>query len=193
MTDMLLGQKTILISVMFALVPLLAAVMLVVIARIRQGAAQRRSKRARMAKRRLAQAEAARAEQAAASQSVAAAPASTKQAAAATATESVTPAATKATPSAPVAKPAVGVGAAATPEQKPPEEQPVSSTEQNKPANSAMQDILSSVFGDEEAAAQSEALLKGLDEVNISELAVLCREVAVKVHPDGTPVAENKE
>jgi hypothetical protein len=185
MTDMLLGQKTILISVMFALVPLLAAVMLVVIARIRQGAAQRRLKRARMAKRRLAQLEAARAEQAAASQSVAAAPANAKQADVAAAP--VAPAATKATPSAPVAKYTAGG------EQKPPEEQPASSTEQNKPANSAMQDILSSVFGDEEAAAQSEALLKGLDEVNISELAVLCREVAVKVHPDGTSVAENKE
>jgi len=187
MTEMLLGQKMILISIMFALVPLLAAAVLVVIARIRQRAAQRRLKQARIARRRLALAEAARAAQAAEPQS--ATPPINGQpvagASSAPAAIPVPPTSATAGAAAPVAKTATK-GAAVVQEQKPPEEQPATSSEQNKPANSAMQDILSSVFGDEEGSGRSEALLQNLDEVNITDLAVLCQDIAGKI----TPVAE---
>jgi hypothetical protein len=45
-------------------------------------------------------------------------------------------------------------------------------------AASAMQDILSSVFSDEESSARQEALMKGLDTVEISDLLTLTNSVA---------------
>jgi hypothetical protein len=41
-----------------------------------------------------------------------------------------------------------------------------------------MQDILSSVFGDDEASARRDALLDGLDTIDISHLLALCNRVS---------------
>jgi cell division protein FtsL len=50
--------------------------------------------------------------------------------------------------------------------------------QQNQGPASAMQDILSSVFSDEEDSARQEALMKGLDTVGISDLLRLTNSVA---------------
>jgi hypothetical protein len=54
--------------------------------------------------------------------------------------------------------------------------------QQNQGPASAMQDILSSVFSDEEDSARQEALMKGLDAVGISDLLMLTNSVADELH-----------
>jgi hypothetical protein len=50
--------------------------------------------------------------------------------------------------------------------------------------SSAMKDILSSVFVDEGAEARYEALLAGLEPVDVHELAALCNQVATQMGVD---------
>ncbi len=68
--------------------------------------------------------------------------------------------------------------------------QPVQQEEQPQPEpqdsqSSAMQDILSSVFSDEEADARRGTLLNGLERVDISHLLALCNQVAAQLRAAG--------
>jgi len=56
-----------------------------------------------------------------------------------------------------------------------------------------MQDILSSVFVDEDAQARYAVLLSGLDSIDVSDLLALCQKVAGQLGTGGQPLAANKE
>ncbi len=66
-----------------------------------------------------------------------------------------------------------------------PAAQVIQPTAENRPAEtqgnavaSGMQDLLTSVFSDEEKSARYAVLLRGLDYVNASDLAALCTQIA---------------
>jgi hypothetical protein len=62
------------------------------------------------------------------------------------------------------------------------EKKPAGTKNEEKPSgetvSSAMQDILSSVFTDDEALARYETLLDGTEKIDASELAVFCQQIS---------------
>jgi hypothetical protein len=154
--DFILNQKIILISIGFALTPLLAAITLAMVTRIR---------------RRLADQKRIQVEPTGQTQ-----PVPTIDPNNADSQVQTTPTNPKQAEQAP-AKPAFSL------QQQSPEEQPTEPDDQEQPVSSAMQAILSDVFGDDELSARQETLLKGLETVGIFQLVGLCQEVADQLQP----------
>lgn len=173
--EVVLQQKIILITLIFALVPLLAAIVLWLLPRLRQRRIQRQ-RRAAEAKA-AAVAAAANVPERAAKTLPVKSPLPTTAAA-----NPAHPAATpQASPSAPAGQPqpapqqAGAAAPAATPTPETPAEQ------SGQPASSGLNDLLS-VFDDDENNGQREALLKGLNPVDMAELAALSHQIAAELH-----------
>ncbi len=160
--ETLLNQRIILLTVGLAVLLLVTAVALAIIPRIKQ------SLSTRAAKRRAAPASASREE------AVPDAP----QAVAARASV-VPPVITSApAPAAPAPAAKMSVLAAA------PASQAISATD--APVSAAMQDILSSVFTDEANSERQTALLRGVDQIEMSDLLILSQCVLAHLHGDET-------
>ncbi|MBL8165839.1 MAG: hypothetical protein JNJ61_27895 [Anaerolineae bacterium] len=158
--ETLLNQRIILLTVGLAVLLLVTAVALAIIPRIKQ------SLSTRAAKRRAAPASASREE------AVPDAP----QAVAARA--SVVPPVITSAPAAPVPAAKMSVLAAA------PAAQAIPATD--APVSAAMQDILSSVFTDEANSERQTALLRGVDQIEMSDLLMLSQRVLAQLHGDET-------
>lgn len=172
--EVVLQQKIILITLVFALVPLLAAIALWMLPRLRRSRIQRQ--------RRVAEAKAAAVAAAANAPERAAETLPVKSALPTAASQPAQPAATpQASPSTPAGQPqpapqqAGAAAPAATPTPETPAEQP------GQPASSGLTDLLS-VFDDDENSGKREALLKGLNPVDMAELAALSQQIAAELH-----------
>jgi Tfp pilus assembly protein PilX len=161
LTDLLLAQKGILLSIGLAFLLLIAAVVLTVVSRMRRLSAQRAARRARLEK-----------EQAARNSEIQAETVATTVVQAPVGT--VSPAPTAPAQAAPAKT--IGGSGTAKPESQP-GQQPVP-----EDAASPMQDILSSVFGGDEVSERYEALLKGLEPIDISNLIALSEQIAEQLH-----------
>jgi hypothetical protein len=159
LTELLLAQKGILLSIGLAFLLLTAAVVLTVVSRLRRLSAQRAARRARLEK---------------------------EQAAVDIQAETITPIVAQAPvvkvaptpPAPPQAAPVKTAVVAATPKpESQPSQQPVPEA-----AASPMQDILSSVFGGDEVSERYGALLKGLEPIDISNLIALSEQIAEQLH-----------
>jgi hypothetical protein len=58
---------------------------------------------------------------------------------------------------------------------------------------SAMQDILSSVFADDETLDQFDVLLEGTDSVEISQLLIMCNQITGQLRAANTAAVKSKE
>ncbi len=167
--DLILGQKIILLSAGFAVLVLLAAITLALVARIRRRSALKARQKALAAQTAVEEDDGDVAVTAVRAQA-----APRRQ-------QAETPRRAAAQPAAPVTSAAVQPGqppkpsVSFKPAQQPQETQ---STTQEPETSSAMQDLLSSVFQDDEALERFQVLLRGLDTVNINELESLCNTVA---------------
>ncbi|MBZ0275984.1 MAG: hypothetical protein K8I60_07565 [Anaerolineae bacterium] len=171
--EVVLQQKIILITLIFALVPLLAAIALWLLPRLRRSRIQRQRRAAEV--KAAAVAAAANAPERAAETLPVKSPLPT--AAAAHPAQSTVP--PQANPSTPAGQPAPQQTGAAAPAAPPTPETP---TEQSgQPASSGLNDLLS-VFDDDENSGQREALLKGLNPVDMAELAALSQQIAAELH-----------
>lgn len=148
--DLILEKQIVVMSIGFALIPLLLAVLLVAGRRLRRVIAAYKQRRAEATLLKAAQQEEQR----------------QRKQQRASARQVVTLEEEVAVPVVPKAK---------SPVQEVPQEEAQKEEETLSPE---MQDILSSVFGDEESSAQYEILLADLGDVEIDDLLVLCNEVA---------------
>jgi hypothetical protein len=174
LVELIVSKKLILLSIGLAIAPLLAAVTLIVVSRLKQNAARR-------ARVRRAQAAARQAVIASAQQQANASP----EPAAPLQAQSTTPAGVQSTDRPARTSPV-------PPEQS--QEQPPeadNASEQAAPESPEMQDILSSVFADDEDSAHYEALLEGLDDIDVSELATMCNEIAHQMRAGSAPAAQD--
>jgi hypothetical protein len=80
----------------------------------------------------------------------------------------------------PQSRPASPLAAQLTPTAAP---QPEAQTAE--PVSSAMQDILTSLFASEESSERQQALLRGLDDVDITQLTTLCHQIATQLGARG--------
>ncbi|MCB9457568.1 MAG: hypothetical protein H6671_16400 [Anaerolineaceae bacterium] len=163
--EIILEQKIILISVIVALVPLLAAVALFILPRVRRAVARRKARAAEIA--------AARAERA---EQQAAVPARTAPANKPVASQPGQPQIPSAQPSMPAPAP----GGMPEPETAAPQpETPAAPEQSGQPGatSSGLNDLLS-VFGETEDDGDRALLLEGLDPVDMAQLAALSHEVA---------------
>jgi hypothetical protein len=173
--ELIVSKKLIVLSIGLAIAPLLAAITLIVMTRLQRNAARR-------AHVRRAQAAARRAIIASAQQQANADP---EPAAPLQTTQSTTPAGVQSTDRPARTSPVQPE----QPQEQPPEEDTAS--EQAAPESPEMQDILSSVFADDEASTHYEALLEGLDDVDASELATMCTEIAHQMRAGSAPAAQD--
>lgn len=173
--EVVLQQKIILITLIFALVPLLAAIALWLLPRLRRSRIQRQRRAAEV--KATAVAAAANAPERAAETLPVKSPLPT--AAAAHPAQSTVP--PQANPSTPAGQPqpAPQQTGAAAPAAPPTPETPAEQSGQ--PASSGLNDLLS-VFDDDENSGQREALLKGLNPVDMAELAALSQQIAAELH-----------
>lgn len=159
--DEILSQQAVVISAGVAVLFIFAAIFVAMFSRVKKSRARQQRRRAAAAAR------AALIQQEAQAQVEAAAPVN----AAVTVTKAATPTPTApVTPAAPAIKPpAAPILAAAAPatQEKPKEET----------ASPAMNDLLSSVFSDEENSARQALLLKGMEPVDVEDLVMLCKSV----------------
>jgi hypothetical protein len=195
---MILGQKTILLSLGIAILVIFAAVTLTLLPRIRNSRAEAKLRRAarRVERERIAAETAAL--EAEAVEATAAARAAKKKSRRAAAKASTTkksspaadvPAVAQATApaAANAAAPAVSAAPAAL-------AQPGAASSESVATPSAMQDILSSVFGDEEGAERQAALLRGMSDVDMANLLTLAQQVIVQMNGGQTvTVVSSKE
>ncbi len=174
--DMILEQRLILVSIGAVLVPLLLAVVLWLAVKFRAASVKRARRKA------LRQEARAAASVSAAESQLDAAPAKLQPAQPRKAAQAVQPLASQAqAKSAPVVQ-----TTAMTNETS-------SSESRDNPVSTAMQDILSTVFSDEEKMARYEVLLSGLDNVPASELAMLCDRVAEGLRAHHPVALQGKE
>jgi hypothetical protein len=189
--DLILEQKVIVFSMVFAGIVLAAAIFLFLYFRIRRILAQRPKRQERQARTNQSRADImdigspedvpfpvteADIEQPAA---VSAVPGSRPQ---------ISPA-TSGAPNAPApANQPAGKPAPSILQQKPEETQPAEERSDSAPS-SAMQDLLSSVFGDGEAQARYDVLLAGTDPVDIEDLVSLADQIAQKLSAKYVPDA----
>jgi hypothetical protein len=162
--EIIFSQKIILISIVIALLPLLAAIALALIARLQQFNAERKARRRRARARQM-------------SERLADVP-----------TDAPKKLEAVAQPQAP-AKPALTRQTAEASEQG--EQAGGQASTENTPS-SAMQDILSSVFVDDESSSQYEVLLEGAEEISASQLLTLCNQIAEKLHSPEKTTARNE-
>lgn len=158
--DEILSQQAVVISAGVAVLFIFAAIFVAMFSRVKKSRARQQRRRAAAAAR------AALIQQEAQAQVEAAAPVN----AAVTVTKAATPTPTAAvTPAAPAIKPPAAPILAAAPaaQEKPKEET----------ASPAMNDLLSSVFSDEENSARQALLLKGMEPVDVEDLVMLCKSV----------------
>ncbi|MCC7446390.1 MAG: hypothetical protein IT324_03190 [Anaerolineae bacterium] len=173
--ELILAQKAILLTLVIAVMILMAGVGLSILPRIKASNAKKARQKARaeaLARQHaLEQAE----EEAAAEAEELAAVAAEAQAEVQAAPPEPAPA-----PVAPtVVKPAPVAAAPPKPAPAPtPAPTPAPAASSGGSASSAMQDILSSVFANDEAMARYEVLLRGLDNIDINDLLALCNQVA---------------
>jgi hypothetical protein len=163
--DLILQQKAIPLTLGLALLLIMAALTLMIVPRIRKHrvqVARQRAERKRLA----AEAEAVYDEP----EPVQVLPGTNKSAAPRAG------AATPVQPAAAVAKPTSAPVLAASPQQA------VSQSQESETTPSAMQDILSSVFSDEENSERQAALMRGLTDVDIANLLTLTQQVVVQLH-----------
>jgi type II secretory pathway pseudopilin PulG len=171
LVEMILDQKLILLSIGLAIAPLLAAATLIVVSRMRKNADRRaRAKRA----------------QAAARQAVIA---SAQQAAASPAPDASVRVESK--PPVAIQSSAVPVKTGPVQPEQPQEQPSEDATEQAVPESPEMQDILSSVFAEDDVSTHYGALLEGLDEVDTSELVTLCNQIAHCMRAGSAPAAQD--
>ncbi|HVO68779.1 MAG TPA: hypothetical protein VMT24_01965 [Aggregatilineaceae bacterium] len=174
LVELIVSKKLILLSIGLAFAPLLAAVTLIVVSRLKQNAARRaRVKRAQAATRQAVMASVQQQAQASAE------PAAPVQA------QSTTPAGVQSTDRPPKTSPVPPE----QPQEQPPEED--NTSEQAAPESPEMQDILSSVFAEDEVSTRYEALLERLDNIDVSELATRCNEVAHQMHAGSARAAQD--
>jgi type II secretory pathway pseudopilin PulG len=171
--DLILGQKIILITAGLAVMVLVAAITLLAVGRLKKAAAKRARKQAlRQAARAEEEVAEAQAEALLAFQR----PAPAQFAPTAAGNVAPAPAAPKSAPGQPPAQAAAP--AAATPLIK--KTGVMKTVTQETPK--AMQDILSSVFGDEDTLARHKLLLSGMEPVDMADLLALCNNVAARLH-----------
>jgi type II secretory pathway pseudopilin PulG len=199
--NLILGQQLIVITIMVAVLLLLLAVMLTVMGRMRT----RRAKQARLKAKKVAAEQAAQAAQAALlaqaahiiEQSTGEVILNPKKpvSPAAVGSPSVTVPPASGASAAPVmgsTAPAVGAPVAAAPAHKVPGSAPIPvvavpvtstapATDGAPPVSSAMQDILSSVFVDEESVARYEVLSRGLEPIKMADLQAMCQEISSRL------------
>ncbi len=168
--DVILGQKIIPLTIGLALLLIMLAVVLMIVPRIRK----HRAKAAQLRAERMAAA-AVMAEQIDDEPEPIQARTTPKKPAALTPAASVQPA----------AKPAAAAVLTATPAQ--PAGQPGES------APSAMQDILSSVFSDEDNSERQAALMRGMSDVDMNDLLTLTQQVVVQLHGGKTVTVVNEK
>lgn len=179
--DLILGQKGILISLGLAFLLLFVALLLGATGRLRASSAKRKRRKAKQAA--MVAAQVTQLDQSSQANAPITAKAHVQPISDITPTPSHTP-----TPSQ-VASTAGAVKAT-----------PVTSTVVTAPPegqvegqlSGAMQDILSSVFVDEDAVARYEVLLRDLDNIEISDLLTLCQQVTRQLGAGMMPTA-NKE
>lgn len=183
--DLILEQKIILITAALAGVVLFAAIGLLVVSRLKKSAAKRARRQALRQAARAAQ----EAEEAAVSEEDMGAfqrPVQPQSAEAKGKQAAVAPIATpQAAPTAKTmpAQPAAPVPAAQTTAA-------ASTPSQGQETPKAMQDILSSVFGDEESLARYAVLLSGFERVDAADLLALCNDIAARVNTKFAPARE---
>jgi len=192
--DLIFAQKGILLSIGLALLLLVIAGIIAVIPYVRSLRAMQIERKARAAaqaaERQRLQDELAREEQIDETEAVTAAPVETSgpnsiapaTAASELASSKPAPAAMEVSPS-PSPAPYATAGGSVVAAAKVPASQ---SESENKDApSSAMQDLLSSVFSDEEGEARRATLMKGLDHVDISHLLDVCNRVIGQLQHSG--------
>jgi hypothetical protein len=165
--EMILEQKVILISVLFALVPLLAALVLFVLSRMRRSSVQRKL---RATARTVAVAELAVLQEA------------ERQVMPAKAT----PPGNQPAPAQPAAPVQPGTGVQPAQPQVPasgaaPQAAAPGAQSSGQPASSGLGDLLS-LFGETEDNNDRAVLLDGLDNIEMTRLAALSQEVAERLH-----------
>jgi hypothetical protein len=155
--DIILGQKIILLTLGIALVPLLAAVLLSLIAHLRRHQTKRAARRKLAAALRSQVAD------------------NRRQ----TVPESDPEGAIEAAPAHSEQSTAPRQTAESTSQPDEEESEPDEETEavEGEVVSSAMQDLLTSVFGEDDAHAQYEVLLEGLEPVSAADLAALSQEL----------------
>ncbi len=161
--DVILSQKIIVISIAMAMLPLLVAILLALASNLRQFSLARKAHRKHATGQRV-------------SDLVVDAPAS--------APAPVVPLGGS-EPKRPEVVPQPLAGPVAAKHPQPQAEQPAGGEQQAEGQQetenaipSAMQDILSSVFADDETLNQFDVLLKGTDSVEISQLLIMCNQIA---------------
>lgn len=174
--DLILDQKIILITAVLAGMVLFAAIGLLAIGRLKKYTAKRARKQALRRAARAKEAESQEEAQHIFQQPV----------------QPITLAAQQATPIATSAagQQPVPIG---PPAQMPHPTQtttPASTAAQGQEVPKAMQEILSSVFADEESLARYAVLLSGLDHVDVTDLRALCDDVAARLKFKNTLAAE---
>jgi type II secretory pathway pseudopilin PulG len=163
--DLILSQKTIILTIGIAVLLLLAAFTLALIPRLRrqrQRAAQRRAEKEQLEAVEMAEAQAQRAQVQRVETHTPAAP--------------LSPAAPR-KPGAPASAAAAAVTTASTASSE-------SAAKPGQETPSAIQDILTSVFADEGVSERQIALMRGLDDVDIAHLLTLSQRVAAQLHGD---------
>ncbi|MBL8116396.1 MAG: hypothetical protein JNJ78_02610 [Anaerolineae bacterium] len=161
--DEILSQQAVVISAGVAVLFIFAAIFVAMLSRVKKSRARQQRRRAAAAAR------AALIQQEVQAQAPVEAAAPVNAAVAVTKAATPTPTA-PVTPAAPAIKPpAAPILAAAAPaaQEKPKEET----------ASPAMNDLLSSVFSDEENSARQALLLKGMEPVDVEDLVMLCKSV----------------
>jgi hypothetical protein len=161
--DMILGQKLILLSLAVSVAPLLAAMSILLVSRLKRQQAHRQRERSRRVLMLQQQ----------------------QQAAAATSLPNE-----NAVPVQP-GQPPVRTDSALLAEQSS-EEQLEEQQPQGEVA-SAVQDILSSVFTEGEDSDRYAALLETIEEIDVSQLATMCSQVGDQLRIGQSPVSEAKE
>jgi len=172
--ELILAQKAILLTLVIAVMILMAGVVLSILPRIKASNAKKARQKARAAALARQRAQEQVEEETAEESDELAAVAAEAQAE------------VQATPPEPVPAPVAPVVVKAAPLPVPPKPAPAPAAPAPTPApaassgggTSAMQDILSSVFVNDEAMARYEVLLRGLDNVDINDLLALCNQVA---------------
>ncbi|MBI5958733.1 MAG: hypothetical protein HY866_08360 [Chloroflexi bacterium] len=167
LVDLILSHKLILLSIGFAAAPLFAALTLSLVAQLKRNAAKRARAAARMAARKalLAAAQVA-------------------QVTAQVQADSVSSTADQSKVSTAPANPARS--------PQPAQEQPAEATTEQATAESPeIQNILSSVFVDDEASNHLETLVAELQEVDASLLVTMSAQIAHQIRSGGTPDAQS--